>query len=228
LDVAVGNDNAIRIRNENGSNTNGLSLAVGSGSPWMDITEGKEFRIKHTPYANIGDWNNGSNARFVIDPNGNIGIGTASPNAKLYVSGGTLSHAFDNGGNWRSLGSYGSASGTYTHIKTNLSYNSYKMTTFRATGYYPYSSTGHGYLGCYTYGATPGSPYGQSNLNLGDYPIAHSQYYASDAALVLVFQWPTTYNGFWLEYLSTGGSYGNVTDVNVISYTQSNATTGVY
>jgi len=87
LDVAVGNDNAIRIRNENGSNTNGLSLAVGSGSPWMDITEGKEFRIKHTPYANIGDWNNGSNARFVIDSNGNIGIGTTSPDRSLHVNG---------------------------------------------------------------------------------------------------------------------------------------------
>jgi len=91
LDVAVGNDNAIRIRNENGSNTNGLSLAVGSGSPWMDITEGREFRIKHTPYANIGDWNNGSNARFVIDPNGNIGINTTGPAAKLHVVDGNNS-----------------------------------------------------------------------------------------------------------------------------------------
>jgi hypothetical protein len=128
LDVAVGNDNAIRIRNENGSNTNGLALAVGSGSPWMDITEGREFRIKHTPYANIGDWNNGSNARFVINGNGRIGIGTESPAAKLHVNG-------DGGYSW--------GNGTYTKLGTISrydmgGYNSGASNVSRQLLYYAY------------------------------------------------------------------------------------------
>tara|TARA_B100000902_G_scaffold398149_1_gene463946 strand:- start:1205 stop:4390 length:3186 start_codon:yes stop_codon:yes gene_type:complete len=209
--------------NNTGSNTYSRLRFDRSGSArWgLTLNPNDQFSISKL-YNSVND------NTLVIDDEGKVGINTNSPHGRFYVSGGVMAHAFDGGGNWRSLGSFGQGSGTYCHVKTSLTYNSYKMTTFRATGFLPYSATGHGYLGCYTYGATPGSPYGQSNFNLGNHAIAYSQYYASDSALVLVWNWGTTYNGFWLEYLSTGGPYGNVIDVNVVAHTNSNSTSGVY
>jgi hypothetical protein len=91
LDVNSANDSAIRIRNGAGSANNGLALAVGSGTPWLDITEGAEFRIKGNTYANLGTWNSGNNTKILINSSGNVGIGTTSPTAKLHVqSGGIL------------------------------------------------------------------------------------------------------------------------------------------
>jgi hypothetical protein len=85
LDVNTANDSAIRIRNGGGGANNGLALSVGSGSPWLDIIEGVEFRIKGNTYANIGTWNSGNNTKVLIDSNGNIGIGTTTPGGKLEV-----------------------------------------------------------------------------------------------------------------------------------------------
>ncbi len=198
-----------------------------SNSAKWGISLGTDDKLK---ISNL-DVNGGGGANdgaLVIDNTGKVSINSQTAYAKFYVSGGVMAHAFDNGGNWRSLGSFGSGSGQYCHVKTTLTYNSYRMTTFRATGFLPYSAIGHGYLGCYTYGATPGSPYGQANFNLGNHAIAYSQYYASDSSLVLVWNWATTYDGFWLEYISTGGTYGNVIDVNVVAATNSNSTSGVY
>jgi len=87
LDVNSANDSAIRIRNGAGSANNGLALAVGSGTPWLDITEGAEFRIKGNTYANLGTWNSGNNTKILINSSGNVGIGTTSPAAKLDVAG---------------------------------------------------------------------------------------------------------------------------------------------
>ncbi len=87
LDVNTANDSAIRIRNGAGSANNGLALAVGSGTPWFDITEGAEFRIKGNTYANLGTWNSGNNTKLLINSSGNVGIGTASPSQKLHVVG---------------------------------------------------------------------------------------------------------------------------------------------
>ena len=198
-----------------------------SNSAKWGISLGTDDKLK---ISNL-DVNGGGGANdgaLVIDNTGKVSINSQTAYAKFYVSGGVMAHAFDNGGNWRSLGSFGAGSGQYCHVKTTLTYNSYRMTTFRATGFLPYSAIGHGYLGCYTYGATPGSPYGQANFNLGNHAIAYSQYYASDSSLVLVWNWATTYDGFWLEYISTGGTYGNVIDVNVVAATNSNSTSGVY
>jgi len=75
------------IRNGAGSANNGLALAVGSGTPWLDITEGAEFRIKGNTYANLGTWNSGNNTKILINSSGNVGIGTTSPAAKLDVAG---------------------------------------------------------------------------------------------------------------------------------------------
>jgi hypothetical protein len=87
LDVNSANDSAIRIRNGAGSANNGLALAVGSGTPWLDITEGAEFRIKGNTYANLGTWNSGNNTKILINSSGNVGIGTTSPACKLDVVG---------------------------------------------------------------------------------------------------------------------------------------------
>ena len=198
-----------------------------SNSAKWGISLGTDDKLK---ISNL-DLNGGGGANdgaLVIDNANQVSINSQTAYAKFYVSGGVMAHAFENGGNWRSLGSFGTGSGTYCHVKTNLTYNSYRMTTFRATGFYPYNAIGHGYLGCYTYGATPGSPYGQANLNYGNHAVAHGQYYASDSSLVLVWNWGTTYNGFWLEYISTGGAYGNIIDVNVVAATNSNSDSGVY
>ena len=209
--------------NNTGSNTYSRLRFDRSGSARWGLT------LNPNDQFSISKLYNGVNDNTIcIDDEGKVGVNTNSPYGRFYVSGGVMAHAFDGGGNWRSLGSFGQGSGSYCHVKTSLTYNSYKMTMFRATGYYPYSATGHGYLGCYTYGATPGSPYGQSNFNLGNHAVAYGQYYASDSSLVLVWNWGTTYNGFWLEYLSTGGGYGNVIDVNVVAHTNSNSTSGVY
>jgi len=91
LDVNTANDGAIRIRNGAGSASAGLALAVGSGSPWLDITEGAEFRIKGNTYANLGTWNSGSNTKLLINSNGNVGVGIVDPTAKLDVTGSNTS-----------------------------------------------------------------------------------------------------------------------------------------
>ena len=87
LDISTANDTGIRLRNGAGSANNGISFNVGSGTPWMDITEGKEFRIKGNTYANLGTWNSGSNTKFIINASGNVGINNTSPSYKLDVSG---------------------------------------------------------------------------------------------------------------------------------------------
>jgi hypothetical protein len=84
LDVATGNDNAIRILNSSGSNNNGLALSVGSGTPWLDFYGGR-FDIKYN--TSPGSWNSGANTFLSILSSGNVGIGTTNPYEKLEVSG---------------------------------------------------------------------------------------------------------------------------------------------
>ncbi len=86
LDIATYNEEAIRIRNTEGDDNNGLAFAVGESSPWMDITESEEFRIKHTHYDSLGMWNDGNNTRLLIDGSGNVGIGTETPARTLHVN----------------------------------------------------------------------------------------------------------------------------------------------
>jgi hypothetical protein len=133
-----------------------------------------------------------------------------------------------NGGEWAYLGSVNSNGSNYIHVKTSLTYNDYKMTMFRITGFFPYSAYAESYMGCYTYGATPGSPYGQINANQGNHAAAYSQYYSSDAHWVLVIAWGTSYTGANIEYISTGAGYGSVINVSILSFAGSNSTSGVY
>ena len=84
LDVATGNDNAIRILNSSGSNNNGLALSVGSGTPWLDFYGGR-FDIKYN--TSPGSWNSGANTFLSILSSGNVGIGTTSPSQLLHVAG---------------------------------------------------------------------------------------------------------------------------------------------
>ena len=88
LDISGVDNDAIRIRNSSGTQSNGIALGVGQNSPFLDLVNGVEFRIKGNTYANLGTWNSGSNTKFIIDASGNVGIGTASPNYKLDVQGG--------------------------------------------------------------------------------------------------------------------------------------------
>jgi hypothetical protein len=88
LDVGTADNDAIRIRNSSGTQSNGIALGVGQNSPFLDLVNGVEFRIKGNTYANLGTWNSGNNTKFIIDASGNVGIGTASPNLKLDVQGG--------------------------------------------------------------------------------------------------------------------------------------------
>jgi len=82
LDVATGNDNAIRIINSTGSNNNGLALAVGSGTPWIDFW-GSRLDIKYN--TSPGSWNGGANTFITILSGGNVGIGTTSPTTLLHL-----------------------------------------------------------------------------------------------------------------------------------------------
>ena len=106
------------------------------------------------------------------------------------------------------------------------------MVGFRASGFHPYSAYGHGFLGCYTYGNDSGPnapPYGIVTHNAGtNIGIASNVYYSSDEYVVLVWYWPTVYNGLLIEYIANGGAYGSVTDINMVAFTGSNNTSGVY
>lgn len=182
------------------------------------------FYTNDSRTGNSSPYSSGMGRKFIIPY-----TGMNESRQGMLVRGEQLVHYFPTGGgNWQSIGTFGHASGTYCHIKTNITWNSAKMTMFRATGYFPYTNYGHGYIGCYTYPSQSSAPYGQINSNLGTYPVAHSQYYSSDGYWVLVFQWATSYNGFWLEYLSTGGSYGGQYNIQILEHSQSNSSTGVY
>jgi len=167
--------------------------------------------------------------------NGQVGIGV-SPSYPLHVSGqasiyGTgLEHRFSTGGgSWKSLGSFNVSSNSYLHIKTSLTVNDSRMTMFRATGYYPYSAYGHGYIGCYLYTGTPSAPYGSIIANLGNHAVANNQYYSSSGSYwVIVLYWPSAYNSPWLEYIAAGNSYGDVSGVSVLAYTWTSSNTGAY
>lgn len=148
-------------------------------------------------------------------------------NQKIF-HGGQIQHRFDNGGNWQSLGSFNTSSDPYLHVKTSLHYTSDRRSMLRATGFYPDSKYGHGYIGCYTNPATPDSPYGQLTANLGNYAVANNQYYSTDGYWVIVLLWSSAYNTPWLEYISAGGSYGNITNVSILGYTWTAANTGAY
>jgi len=141
-----------------------------------------------------------------------------------------LEHRFSTGGgSWKSLGSFNVSSDSYLHIKTSLTVNDSRMTMFRATGYYPYSAYGHGYIGCYLYTGTPSAPYGSIIANLGNHAVANNQYYSSSGSYwVIVLYWPSAYNSPWLEYIAAGNSYGDVSGVSVLAYTWTSSNTGAY
>ena len=89
LDVATPNDNAIRIFNSLGSNNNGLALAVGSGTPWIDFA-GTSFSMKYN--TSPGSWNSGANIILTLTATENVLIGTGTDSGfKLNVNGVTYS-----------------------------------------------------------------------------------------------------------------------------------------
>ena len=108
------------------------------------------------------------------------------------------------------------------------------MTMFRVTGYFPYQAYAEGYLGGYLYGVASyrSSPYGPLYTNQGTHAAAHSLYYSqgSGAELILVLDWNTPYSGLMIEHIGAGSSYGDLMrdDLEIVAYTHSANTTGVY
>ena len=147
-----------------------------------------------------------------------------------FVVTGRLRKLHNEGGEWAILGSaFSSSASAYLHVKTNLSKYSFKMVGFRASGFHPYNGYGHGFLGCYAYGDNSAGPYGIVTHNAGTgISIASNMYYSSDGYVVLVWYWPTPYNGLLIEYIANGGSYGSITDVQMVAYSKSSSTSGVY
>ena len=84
LDVGTPNDNAIRIINSAGSNNNGIALAVGSGTPWIDFW-GSSFDIKYN--TSPGSWNGGNNRYVTITSGGSVGLTNTNPAYRLHVAG---------------------------------------------------------------------------------------------------------------------------------------------
>lgn len=163
-------------------------------------------------------------------------------NSKLKVQGEfelsgenfTIDHS--NGGFYRNLGTVmgSSSNGRYIHVKTNTTWGENSMTMFRITGYFPYNAYAEGYLGAYLYGTSSyrSAPYGPIYANQGNHAVAHSMYYSqgSGAELILVLDWNTNYNGLMIEHIGAGSSYGDGMrdDLEIVAYTWSSATTGVY
>jgi hypothetical protein len=163
-------------------------------------------------------------------------------NSKLKVQGEfelsgenfTINHS--NGGFYRNLGTVmgSSSNGRYIHVKTNAIWGENSMTMFRITGYFPYNAYAEGYLGAYLYGTSSyrSAPYGPIYANQGNHAVAHSMYYSqgSGAELILVLDWNTNYNGLMIEHIGAGSSYGDLMrdDLEIVAYTWSSATTGVY
>jgi hypothetical protein len=66
---------------------NGLSSIITGGANITADTSGNAVRIKQSGTGNILALENNTTTQFVINSNGNVGIGTATPTEKLYVNG---------------------------------------------------------------------------------------------------------------------------------------------
>ena len=164
LDLAVSgiaDNGGIRISNSLGGSSNGLAFLSGTDSPWMDITEGQEFRIKGNTYANLGTWNNGANTKFIINSAGNVGINTTAPAQTLTVQGtlkvsnpGTSGQLYMNSAGNVGIGTTSPSStltviGNITTSQTNNSIGNFTTGQFNSTcAGFKFGSTGGWILSC--------------------------------------------------------------------------------
>jgi len=152
------------------------------------------------------------------------GFFTGDP-LKTYSTNG--SHA----GQRECLGFFGATGGSstpYIHIKTNASGNSEQMHKFEYDGYTYADLNVHNSLTLYTY--SPQSvPYTMSVVNWGETTggIVNA-YYSSDSEeyLVIVLQTSGNYTGGFL-YHQSGRSHTDF-DLDILAYSSSGNTSGVY
>jgi len=191
-----------------------------------------------THYGNNGDLSvisdNNSQTVFYIKGNGNapmMSVHDTNKTAFQILGNRNMRIHHGYGDIYQHLGSVGTATGNYYHIRLRTPWNDTSMTMFRITGYYPYSEYAESYMGAYRY---PNStyrytPFGQINHNQGTWAAAHSQYNtnADPGYLVLVIYWPTSYTGVTVEHIGAGDSYGSFmnSDLEIIDYVKTNDTT---
>jgi len=191
---------ATTIQNGTGTNAHGLYVNAPSSS-------GVPFRV-----------DGAGSEHMRITPAGNVGIGSSTPLSKLHIvqNGSTppLGIQFSDGSLYKNLGTAmhpatQAVGGNYVHVKLRTVYNDTAMTMFRLTGYASYSAYMEAYVGCYRYGGARNDPYGLliSDQGTGSRVAAAYNTTADPGYLVIVVEWGH-YNGFMIEHIGAGGSYG--------------------
>ena len=93
VDIHTADDNGFTISNVLGSNNNGIGLACGGGTPWVDFKNGRlDFKLNST----LASWNNGDFRLLSLvhdgssNTSGKVGVNTTSPSTNFHVTGNSI------------------------------------------------------------------------------------------------------------------------------------------
>ena len=229
--VSPNNNEVFRIK------SNG-DVGIGTQTPAGKLNTYVSSNRQITHYGNSGDLSvisdNNSQTVFYIKGNGSapmMSIHDSSKTAFQILGNRNMRIPHGYGDFYQHLGSVGTATGDYYHIRLRTPWDDTGMTMFRITGFHPYGNYAESYMGAYRYPSSVyrSAPYGQINHNQGTWAAAHSQYNtnANPGYLVLVIYWPTSYTGVTVEHIGAGDQYGARMDssLEIIDYVKTNDTT---
>ena len=93
VDIHTADNNGFTIANVLGSDNNGIGLACGGSTPWVDFKNGRlDFKLNST----LASWNNGDFRLLSLvhdgasNTSGKVGVNTTSPSANFHVTGNSI------------------------------------------------------------------------------------------------------------------------------------------